>query len=65
MQLTFNSIDIFDMVVDEVLAAPQLKEIAQQLYKDKRGGELAHLWQSQEFMYSLNAQLEASKCVSN
>ena len=61
MQLTFNAIDIFDMVVDEVLAPSQLKEVAQQLYKDKRGGELAHLWESEEFMYSLNAQLEGVK----
>lgn len=61
MQLTFNAIDIFDMVVDEVLGTEQLKEIAAQLYADKRGGELAHLWQSEEFMYSLNAQLEGNK----
>jgi len=57
MKLTFNAIDIFDMVVDEVLAPSQLEEIATQLYADKRGGELAHLWQSEEFMYSLNFQL--------
>lgn len=61
MKLTFNAIDIFDMVVDEILGPDQLKEIAEQLYADKRGGELAHLWQSAEFMYSLNYQLEATR----
>ena len=59
MKLTFNAIEIFDMVVDEILAKPQLKEIANQLYADRRGGELAHLWESDEFINSLNAQLEA------
>lgn len=57
MQLTFNSIDIFDMVVDEVLTKPQLQEIADQLYKDRRGGELVDLWANNEFCLSLAVQL--------
>jgi len=57
MKLTFNAIDIFDMVVDEILAPSQLEEIATQLYADKRGGELAHLWQSEEFIVSLEKQI--------
>ncbi len=58
MKLTFNAIDIFDMVVDEVLSSPQLWEIYKQLMKDRRGGELAHLWESEEFMNSLITQLD-------
>jgi len=57
MKLTFNSIDIFDMVVDEVLADPQLWEIYNKLLADRRGGELAHLWESEEFITSLLTQL--------
>lgn len=58
MKLTFNAIDIFDMVVDEVLAPSQLEEIANAMYLQRRGGELAHLWQSEEFTKSLAAQLD-------
>jgi len=57
MKLTFNAIDIFDMVVDEVLAPAQLQEIADQLYKDRRGGELVDLWANSEFCLSLSVQL--------
>jgi len=58
MKLTFNAIDIFDMVVDEILAPAQLEEIANAMYIQRRGGELAHLWQSEEFTQSLAAQLD-------
>lgn len=58
MKLTFNAIDIFDMVVDEVLAPAQLEEIANAMYLQRRGGELAHLWESEEFTKSLAAQLD-------
>lgn len=58
MKLTFNAIDIFDMVVDEVLGPQQLEEIANQMYLQRRGGELAHLWQSEEFTTSLASQLD-------
>ena len=58
MQLTFNSIDIFDMVVDEQLSKVQLKQIADQMYIQRRGGELSHLWESEEFIQSLAAQLD-------
>lgn len=57
MQLTFNATDIFDMVVDEVLTKPQLQQIADQLYKDRRGGELVDLWANDEFCFSLAVQL--------
>jgi hypothetical protein len=58
MKLTFNSIDIFDMVVDEQLGPQQLEEIANAMYLQRRGGELSHLWESQEFTQSLAAQLD-------
>ena len=58
MQLTFNAIDIFDMVVDEQLSKTQLKQIADQMYLQRRGGELSHLWESEEFIQSLAAQLD-------
>lgn len=57
MELTFNAVDIFDMVVDEQLTKPHLQAIADRLYADKRGGLLAHLWSSEEFLNSLNKQL--------
>lgn len=57
MQITFNSADIFDLVIDEVLGPDQIKEIANQLYADKRGGELVDLWNSEEFLESLSNQL--------
>ena len=57
MELTFNAVDIFDMVVDGILSQPHLKAIADRLYADKRGGLLAHLWESEEFLTSLNEQL--------
>lgn len=57
MQLTFNAAEIVDLVLDETLAASQLEQIAEQLYADKRGGELAHLWQSEEFLAALDEQL--------
>ena len=57
MELTFNAADIFDMVVDEQLGKTQLQQIADRLYADKRGGLLAHLWSSEEFLNALNKQL--------
>lgn len=57
MKLTYSAIDIFDMVVDEVLTQEQLREVAVQMYADRRGGELAHLWANDEFCDSLNNQL--------
>lgn len=57
MKLKFSAIDIFDMVVDGELNRPQLEAIADQLYKDRRGGELAHLYSNEEFLNALNEQL--------
>ena len=45
------------MVVDGELNRPQLEAIADQLYKDRRGGELAHLYSNEEFLNALNEQL--------
>jgi hypothetical protein len=57
MNIYFNAATIFDMVVDHDFNRDQLQAIAHQLYADKRGGELAHLHESEEFMASLNEQL--------
>lgn len=58
MKLTFNAATIFDLVVDEQLAPEQLREVQEQFYADRRGGELAHLWASEEFCTSLSTQLD-------
>lgn len=58
MKLTFNAFDIFDLVTDELLGPHQLEEIANQMYLQRRGGELSHLWESEEFVQSLAAQLD-------
>ena len=57
MHIYFNAETIFDMVVDGILSKPEIEQISNQLYKDKRGGELAHLWDSQEFITALEEQL--------
>jgi hypothetical protein len=57
MNIYFNAATILDMVLDYDFNRDQLQAIAHQLYADKRGGELAHLYDSEEFMASLNEQL--------
>ena len=57
MKLTFNLEDIFDLVVDEILGPQQLEEIANELYKDRRGGPMVGLYMNEEFMASLQSQL--------
>lgn len=61
MKLTFNAETILDLVLDEILGQEQLKEIANQLYADRRGGELADLWASDEFIHSLQEQISLYK----
>ena len=57
MHIYFNAETILDMVVDGILSKAEIEQISNQLYKDKRGGELAHLWDSQEFITALEEQL--------
>lgn len=52
-----NVIDVFDYVVDGILGIDELKQIQHQLYLDKDGGELADLWDNDEFMDCLEEQL--------
>lgn len=61
MNLHFNAADILDLVLDGVLYHDQLRAIADQLYIDRRGGELVHLWANTEFLDSLQEQLYPSK----
>lgn len=57
MYIYFNSATILDMVLDGELTKAEVEQISHQLYKDKRGGELAHLWDNDEFMNCLEEQL--------
>ena len=57
MEIKFNAATIVDMVLDNQFTRDQLQEIAHQLYLDKDGGELAHLYDNDEFMDSLEEQL--------
>ena len=52
-----NVIDVFDYVVDGILGIDELKQIQNQMYLDKDGGELADLWTNDEFMGCLEEQL--------
>lgn len=58
-----NSTDVFDTVVDATNSRVKLDQklvetIAYSLYRDRRGGDLDWLWGSDEFLDSLDWQLE-------
>lgn len=57
MELTFNLIDIIDMVIDEVLGYEQLEQINHELYINRRSDKYEMLFNSDEFMNSLSKQL--------
>lgn len=57
MKLTFNVIDILDLVIDEVLGREQLEQIHSELYDARRSDKYETLFNSDEFMNSLSSQL--------
>lgn len=57
-----NTVDIFDMVVDSQLVGKKLpagfcKAISERMYVDRRGGDFAWLWGSDEFVDALDWNL--------
>ena len=57
ISLDFKLVDIFDMVIDEVLAKPQLEQIALTLLNNKSDAAANLLIDNAEFMQSLRDQL--------
>lgn len=54
-----NTVDIFDMVVDSQLIGRRIpagfaKAIYERMYVDRRGGDFAWLWSSDEFVAALD-----------
>jgi len=57
ISLEFKLVDIFDMVIDEVLGKDQLNQIALTLLSNKSDADANLLIDSAEFMKSLRDQL--------
>lgn len=57
ISLEFKLVDIFDMVVDEVLGTDQLNQIALTLLNNKSDADANLLIDNAEFMQSLRDQL--------
>lgn len=57
ISLDFKLVDIFDLVIDEVLGKDQLTQIALALLNDESDAETSLLIDSAEFMQSLREQL--------
>lgn len=57
ISLDFKLVDIFDMVIDEVLGTDQLNQIALTLLNNKSDSDVNLLIDNAEFMQSLRDQL--------